>query len=224
METKPRLIFVMLDGLGDHSHLQKDNTYKTPLQLAHTPNLDWLASQNVFGLHDPVQAGLACGSDTAHMSIFGYDPLKFYDGRGSFEAMGAGQQMYPGDIAFKSNFAYINPETSVVERRRVDRQFANWGVPLCGVLDGLPIPGFPDHVLKCQYATEHRCGVLIRGASLSSRITGTDPLKDNLRALTCEPINKTDELATLTSKIVNAASKEITRVLTEHPINVARRE
>jgi 2,3-bisphosphoglycerate-independent phosphoglycerate mutase len=78
-------------------------------------------------------------------------------------------------------------------------------------------------VLKCQYATEHRCGVLIRGPSLTSRITGTDPLKDNLKALVCEPIDKTNEAAILTSKIVNAASKEITRVLTEHPINVERR-
>ena len=73
-------------------------------------------------MHDPVQAGLACGSDTAHMSIFGYDPLKMYNGRGAFEAMGSGLEMAPGsDIAFKCNFAYLNEETMIVERRRVDR-------------------------------------------------------------------------------------------------------
>ena len=81
----------MIDGLGDHSHPSKNN--KTPLQLAVTPNMDFLASQGIFGLHDPVSSGLACGSDTAHMSIFGYDPLKLYDGRGSFESMGAGLSM-----------------------------------------------------------------------------------------------------------------------------------
>lgn len=42
---------------------------------------------------DPVEPGLACGSDTAHMSIFGYDPRSFYRGRGAFESMGAGIPM-----------------------------------------------------------------------------------------------------------------------------------
>jgi len=50
---------------------------------------------------DPVQAGLACGSDTAHLSMFGYDPRLYYRGRGAFETMGAGLDMLPGDIAFK---------------------------------------------------------------------------------------------------------------------------
>ena len=50
---------------------------------------------------DPVQAGLACGSDTSHLSMFGYDPRRYYRGRGAFETMGAGLEMRPGDIAFK---------------------------------------------------------------------------------------------------------------------------
>lgn len=41
---------------------------------------------------DPVEPGLACGSDTAHMSILGYDPMKLYRGRGAFESLGAGAQ------------------------------------------------------------------------------------------------------------------------------------
>jgi len=63
------------------------------------------------------------------MQIFGYDPLKLYDGRGSFEAMGAGLPMEIGEIAFKSNFAFLNTDTRIVERRRVDRTFSEWGVP-----------------------------------------------------------------------------------------------
>jgi 2,3-bisphosphoglycerate-independent phosphoglycerate mutase len=55
------------------------------------------------------------------MSIFGYDPLKIYEGRGMLESMGSGLQTRPGDIAFKSNFAFMNLETRIVERRRVDR-------------------------------------------------------------------------------------------------------
>jgi 2,3-bisphosphoglycerate-independent phosphoglycerate mutase len=146
--------------------------------------MDFLASQGVIGLHDPVRSGLACGSDTAHMSIFGYDPLKLYDGRGSFESMGAGLDMQVGDIAFKSNFAFMN-DARVVERRRVDRTFADWGIPLCDALNGLVVQGYPDHIVKCMHATEHRCGITVSGPGLSSLITGTDPLKDNLPLVKC---------------------------------------
>jgi 2,3-bisphosphoglycerate-independent phosphoglycerate mutase len=88
-------------------------------------------------LHDPVQAGLACGSDTAHMSIFGYNPFWLYNGRGSFEAMGSGLSMNAGDIAFKCNFAYLNENTNIIERRRVDREFDKWGIELCDVINEL---------------------------------------------------------------------------------------
>ena len=74
--------------------------------------MDKIAKTGINGLHDPVQAGLACGSDTSHMSLFGYNPLELYNGRGAFEAMGSGLEMTPEyDIAFKSNFAYLNDET-----------------------------------------------------------------------------------------------------------------
>jgi len=109
------------------------------------PVMDMLASKGFYGVHDPVQSGLACGSDTAHMSVFGYNPLKVYDGRGALETMGSGQTMSVGEIAFKSNFAFMDLETKIVVRRRVDRTFPEWGKPLCDALTGMPIPGYPDH-------------------------------------------------------------------------------
>lgn len=57
---------------------------------------------------DPVETGLSCGSDTAHMNIFGYNPFKLYKGRGSYESMGSGLEMSPNEIAFKSNFAHMD--------------------------------------------------------------------------------------------------------------------
>ena len=45
---------------------------------------------------------------------------------------------------------------------------------------GIAIPGFPQHAVAVQYATEHRCGVVVRGRGLSDAISGTDPLKDRL--------------------------------------------
>jgi len=72
---------------------------------------------------DPVETGLACGSDTAHLNILGYNPFDVYNGRGSFETIGSGLQMESDEIGFKCNFAYMNPETKIVEKRRVDRYY-----------------------------------------------------------------------------------------------------
>ena len=86
---------------------------------------------------DPVEPGLACGSDTAHLSLFGYDPRKYYRGRGAFESMGAGLDMAPGDIAFKCNFATVDVTSGLVLRRRADRRFEDIGPVLCAALDGM---------------------------------------------------------------------------------------
>ena len=102
-----------------------------------------------------------------------------FRGRGVFEAIGSGQDIRVGDIAFKSNFAYMNLETRIVEKRRVDREFPSWGIPLCDALTGIPIPGYPEHSVEVKYATEHRCSVKVSGPRLSNVITGNDPLKDN---------------------------------------------
>ena len=50
----------------------------TPIQKANIPNMDKLCKAGLTGIHDPVQTNLACGSDTAHMSLFGLDPFEFY--------------------------------------------------------------------------------------------------------------------------------------------------
>ena len=112
--------------------------------------------------------------------------------------MGAGVEMSYDDIAFKCNFAYINDETNIVERRRVDRKF-DWGVPLCEALNNLKIPGYKKFIVKCEYATEHRCGLKVTGKGLSALITGTDPLKDNKELLKCEPIDSKDSQSVFTA-------------------------
>jgi 2,3-diphosphopglycerate-independent phosphoglycerate mutase len=158
------------------------------------------------------------------MSLFGYDPLKIYDGRGMLESMGSGLTTKVGDIAFKSNFAYMNIETKIVERRRVDREFPEWGIPLCDAISGLKIPGYPDHVVECMYATEHRCGIKVSGPRLSSLITGNDPLKDNLPLVKCESTEPDDPDSVFTAELIDKLSWRLTEVLLEHPINKARKE
>ncbi|EPZ31344.1 archaeal type cofactor-independent phosphoglycerate mutase [Rozella allomycis CSF55] len=202
---KPKILFILIDGLGDVGIKSKD--FQTPLQLASTSHLDLLSKYGLNGMIDPVDVGLACGSDTAHLSLFGYDSRQVYRGRGAFEAMGAGLDLQPGDIAFKSNFAIIDDSSNIVISRRADRNFEHSG----------PIQ------INCKYATEHRCGIRIRGEfALSDQITGTDPLKDNRLLLKSEPLSHDDEVAVRTSQIVNKVSDELRELLKQHPENERR--
>ncbi|CAK9326359.1 unnamed protein product [Citrullus colocynthis] len=218
-QPKKRVAFVLIDGLADVS-LPKFG-FKTPLQVAKVPNLDAIASAGVNGLMDPVEVGLGCGSDTAHLSLLGYDPRVYYRGRGAFESMGAGLAMSPGDIAFKSNFATLDEKTGIVTSRRADRHFEEEGPILCAALDRMKIPSFPEYEVRVRYATEHRCGVVVKGPSLSGNISGTDPLKDNRLLLQAEALDDSEE-AKLTAAVVNELSKEISRILVSHPINAKR--
>ena len=213
------LVWVLLDGLGDLS--VEDFDGRTPLAAAFTPFLDCVARAGYNGLCDPVEPGLACGSDTAHLSLFGYDPREYYRGRGAFESLGAGLEMKAGEIAFKCNFATLDEETGVVTHRRCDRNFEREGPILCGHLDKTTLPSFPQHRVRVKYATEHRCGLVIEGPGLCDRITSTDPLKDNLRLLTPEPLDETEEAAH-TARVVAEASSTIRDLLKAHEINAER--
>ncbi|RID76439.1 hypothetical protein BRARA_B03408 [Brassica rapa] len=222
-EVKKRVAFVLIDGLGDVSIPRLG--YKTPLQAANIPNLDAIASAGINGLMDPVEVGLGCGSDTAHLSLMGYDPRVYYRGRGAFESMGAGLAMSPGDIAFKSNFATLDESSGVVVSRRADRHFEEEGPCegpiLCAALDGMKLPSFPEYEVRVRYATEHRCGVVVKGPKLSGNISGTDPLKDNRLLLEAKPLDESEE-AKHTAKVVNELSREISRILVSHPVNAKR--
>ncbi|KAJ7517027.1 hypothetical protein O6H91_21G009000 [Diphasiastrum complanatum] len=216
---KSRVALVLIDGLGDVSIPSLGGL--TPVAAAATPNLDALAHAGVNGLMDPVEPGLACGSDTAHLSLLGYNPRIYYRGRGAFESLGAGLAMSPGDIAFKSNFATLDKATGIVTSRRADRHFEQEGPILCAALDGLKLPSFPNYEVRVRYATEHRCGVVVKGRGLSGNISGTDPLKDNRPLLTVVPLDNSEE-AKHTAAVVNELSQEMQRILTSHPLNVRR--
>jgi len=237
----------MIDGLGDISYASLN--HQTTLQAAHTPHMDRLSHLGINGLMDPVEPGLACGSDTAHMSIFGYEPRKHYKGRGSFETMGAGLDMQPGDIAFKCNFATCEPpppsppkndnddndnsrQQPIVTFRRADRNFEELGPILCDYLEESLNPfqfefqGKPMTVqVAVKYATEHRCGIRVRGENLSGDITGTDPLRDDLPLRVCQPESfaANDVNAQMTSHMLNQLSDRVRQLLENHPVNLERK-
>eukprot|EP01022_Parablepharisma_sp_SALTPOND_P025728 TRINITY_DN604_c0_g1_i1.p2 TRINITY_DN604_c0_g1~~TRINITY_DN604_c0_g1_i1.p2 ORF type:complete len:470 (-),score=52.73 TRINITY_DN604_c0_g1_i1:73-1482(-) len=217
-----RVLFILIDGIADNGI--RDLGMKTPLQYGNFAHFNALSMGGLNGLHDPVQSGLACGSDTAHMSMFSYDPFKLYNGRGAYESMGSGIPMDYNEVAFKSNFAFMRDDTGIVEHRRVDRHFEQWGLDICNDLNNVQIPGYEkDYKVTVLHATEHRCGIKITGPNLSADITGTDPIVDNKPLRKAEAIDKSNPDAVKTADIVNKFSEAIRERLNSHPTNKQRK-
>lgn len=80
---------------------------RTPLQVAHKPNIDRLCSMGRVGLLHTVPAGYHPGSEVAHLSLFGYDLPSVYEGRGSLEAASMGVDVAPGEMAMRCNLICI---------------------------------------------------------------------------------------------------------------------
>jgi 2,3-bisphosphoglycerate-independent phosphoglycerate mutase len=99
--------YVVLVGDGMAGRPLKSLGYKTCLQKAKTPNMDWLASNGEPGKVKTIPEGLEPGSDVANLSILGYDPLKYYSGRAPIEAEYRGIRLGSRDIAFRCNLVTL---------------------------------------------------------------------------------------------------------------------
>ena len=81
---------------------------KTPIQVAHTPYLDLLASKGQNGLLDTIPEGFSPGSEIANLSVLGYDIPTVYEGRGVLEAASMGVDILPGEMAMRCNLVCID--------------------------------------------------------------------------------------------------------------------
>ena len=80
---------------------------KTCLQAAETPHMDWIARNGKCGTVRNIPKGMPCGSDVAILSVFGYDPRKYYTGRAPLEAAARGIQVDPEDWIFRCNLVTV---------------------------------------------------------------------------------------------------------------------
>ena len=92
---------------------------KTPLEYAKTPTMDKLASMGEIGMVHTVPDGMKPGSDTANLSVLGYNPRKYYSGRSPLEALSIGVPMKDTDIALRCNIVTLSEEEDNYEDRTI---------------------------------------------------------------------------------------------------------
>lgn len=100
-----KYIVIIPDGAADYPLDELGG--KTPLQVAHTPNIDFLASRGVVGTVKNIPQGFSPGSDVANLSILGYDPRVYYTGRAPLEAVSMGLTLSKDDIAYRCNLVTL---------------------------------------------------------------------------------------------------------------------
>ena len=207
-----RILLLIFDGLGDRPVTELG--HKTPLESAPKPNLDWFAANGTNGLLDPIAPGVRPGSDTSHLALFGYDPHEVYTGRGPFEAAGVGLELHKGDVAFRCNFASVDDNLVLTDRRagRIKEGTAE----LAKALDGMRLGRFRGFFKE---GTEHRAVLLLRGKGLSAQVTDTDPHDEGQKILESKPL---DGKAKNTAKALNLFTQRAYEILRDHPVNKDR--
>ena len=229
-----KIVYVLLDGVGDLPHPDLDG--KTPLEAAVTTNMDRLAKNGVMGQVISVGKGIAPESDIAVFNMLGY---KFqhsdYAGRGVIEAIGIGVDFKDGDLALRGNFATLDNEERIIDRRAgrtIERD------------DAEKISKEIENEIKFSNANTsvvvaptigHRIIVRLRDDKpLSSEITNTDPayarvdgmgiakaVSDFMRIEKCIPMEQTED-ASNAAKLVNEFTEQSLEIMKKSDVNKQR--
>ena len=92
---------------------------RTPLEYAKTPTLDALAPVSEIGLAYTIPEGMSPGSDTANLSVLGYNPKLYYTGRSPLEALSIGVDMKPDDVALRTNLITVSDGDEPYEEKTI---------------------------------------------------------------------------------------------------------
>lgn len=230
-----KILYVILDGAADRPIPQLN--YITTLEAAHTPNLDYFARKSVGGLVYTVGKGIAPESDVAVYSMLGYKVREGYIGRGVVEALGAGVEFEDGDLALRGNFATVNNDMTIVDRRVGRTLTSDEAKSLAEKITMKIKLSNKRKSVTVKATVGHRCIVVFRAEDirLSDNITNTDPayLKmhgmgvavtggKEMKVAKCEPLDDTIG-SKISAELVNEFTEKVYEILKDDEINKRRK-
>ena len=228
------MIYVLLDGVGDLPH--PDLAGKTPLEAATTKNMDVLAKNGIMGQVISVGKGIAPESDIAVFNMLGY---KFqhsdYVGRGVIEAIGIGVDFKDGDLALRGNFATLDNEGKIIDRRagrKIEREDTE---KISKEIEKKIRFSNPNASVVVAPTVDHRVIVRLRDSKpLSSEISNTDPayarvdgmgiakaVSDFMKIEKCIPLEQTEN-AIDAANLVNEFTEQSLEIMKKSDVNKQR--
>jgi len=224
----------LLDGVGDLPH--PDLAGKTPLEAATTRNMDVLAKNGSMGQVISVGKGIAPESDIAVFNMLGY---KFqhsdYVGRGVIEAIGIGVDFKDGDLALRGNFATLDNEGKIIDRRagrKIEREDTE---KISKEIEKKIRFSNPNASVVVAPTVDHRVIVRLRDSKpLSSEISNTDPayarvdgmgiakaVSDFMKIEKCIPLEQTEN-AINAANLVNEFTEQSLEIMKKSDVNKRR--
>ncbi len=112
-----KYVIILGDGMADRPLEELQGM--TPLEYAKTPNMDALAAAGEVGMVHTIPEGMSPGSDTANLSVLGYDPRVYYSGRSPLEALSIGVDMKPTDVSLRCNLVTLSEAEENYEDKKI---------------------------------------------------------------------------------------------------------
>lgn len=206
-----KYVVVLGDGMADEPIESLGG--KTPLAYAKTPTMDRMSKKAEIGMVHTIPEGMKPGSDTANLSVLGYDPKKYYSGRSPLEALSIGVPMKDTDIAIRCNIVTISEEDVPFEEKTIiDHSASEISTEDCAVLLEAVRQELENETYKFYVGTSYRhCLIWDNG-----EVVELTPPHDVLTQVIGPHLPQ------------DAALKEIMKksydILVNHPINVERKK
>ena len=157
------------DGMADEPFAPLDG--HTPLELARHPGMDFLASQGEFGLTRTVPHGMPAGSDTANLSVFGYDPKVYYSGRSPLEAASMGISLAPEDVTYRCNLVTLSDADKLEDAVMVDYSAGDISNEEAKELIAAIAPLFEEAGCELHAGFHYRHCLVLRSAGTGAELT-----------------------------------------------------
>ncbi len=207
-----KYILMLGDGMADEPI--ESLGHKTPLEAAVTPVLDAFASEGEIGMVATIPEGMSPGSDTANLSVIGYDPKKYYTGRSPLEALSIGVPMKDTDVALRCNIVTLSEEPDIPyeERTIIDHSSDEISTEDAAVLLKAVADEMQDETYQFYVGTSYRHCVIWNHGSVVPLTPPHDVLGMKIgQFLPIDPV-------------LRKMMERSYRILENHPVNVARRE
>lgn len=206
-----KYIVVLGDGMADLPIEALDN--KTPLAYAKTETMDALSKKAEIGLVHTIPEGMKPGSDTANLSVLGYDPKVYYSGRSPLEALSIGVPMKDTDIAIRCNIVTISEnDVPFEEKTIIDHSSSEISTEDCAVLLKAVMDELANETYQFYVGTSYRhCLIWDKG-----EVVELTPPHDVLGRVINEYLPEDKALYEMMKKSYD--------ILVNHPINVERKK
>jgi len=206
-----KYLIVLGDGMADEPIAAIGG--KTPLEYAQTPTLDQLSKVSEIGMVDTIPEGMSPGSDTANLSVLGYNPKQYYTGRSPLEALSIGVDMKPEDIALRCNLVTLSEDEKEYEDRVIiDHSSGEISTDDAAVLLSSIKEVLENGIYKFYTGTSYRHLTIWQ----EGKLLDLTPPHDKLGQVIGEYLPS--------DKVLYSMMKKSYDILVNHPINQERKE